>query len=154
MHHHNASTSESFYQFGATAHTTQNWAGGMRIPSGLNAGSKAVSVAVGAHRRIDPVRRQRGSGGLPIRGSGAGSDPQRWSPTASTPQRPRHLIGRGVAGDWSGSGFPLPDPIVGLIICIAIFILLWRTGWSVGCWAPEPHGCVGSSFRVCLVAKL
>jgi len=54
-------------------------------------------------------------------GRGAGSDPQRWSPTASTPQRPRHLIGRGVAGDWSGSGFPLPDPIVGLIICIAIF---------------------------------
>src|SRR5215207_2037933 len=63
-----------YTQFGATAHATQAGAVGTRAPvPGPNGGSKTLLVAVGAHRRIDRVPRQRGGGGLP--GSGAGSDP-------------------------------------------------------------------------------
>ena len=36
----------------------------------------------------------------------------------------------GVIGIWLG--FPLADPIVGLVICIAIFVLLWGTARDVG----------------------
>jgi divalent metal cation (Fe/Co/Zn/Cd) transporter len=35
----------------------------------------------------------------------------------------------GVIGIWLG--FPLADPIVGLVICIAIFVLLWGTARDV-----------------------
>jgi cation diffusion facilitator family transporter len=36
----------------------------------------------------------------------------------------------GVIGVWLG--FPLADPMVGLVISIAIFILLWGTGRDIG----------------------
>jgi cation diffusion facilitator family transporter len=37
----------------------------------------------------------------------------------------------GVIGVWLG--FPLADPIVGLVISIAIFILVWGTARDIGC---------------------
>ena len=48
------------------------------------------------------------------------------------PHRRLHVIsGRvGVIGVWLG--FPLADPIVGLVISVAIFILLWGTARDVG----------------------
>src|SRR5215210_8459272 len=36
----------------------------------------------------------------------------------------------GVIGIWLG--FPLADPIVGLVISVAIFVLLWGTARDIG----------------------
>jgi divalent metal cation (Fe/Co/Zn/Cd) transporter len=47
----------------------------------------------------------------------------------------------GVIGIWVG--FPLADPIVGLVICIASFVLLAPTAREIG---PPPAGWCGPSL--------
>jgi divalent metal cation (Fe/Co/Zn/Cd) transporter len=55
----------------------------------------------------------------------------------------------GVAGVWFG--FPLADPIIGLLITVAIFGIVWQSGRAVLtriCWtASSPKSSMKSSMR-------
>ena len=69
--------------------------------------------------------RQRARRASTASGSGAGSARRRWSPTACTPAptaSPRSPSSS--ARSASCAGFPLADPIVGLLITVAILVVL------------------------------
>ena len=73
----------------------------------------------------DRVRRQRAGRAATASGSAAGSARPRWSPTGCTPAptaSPRWPCCVGAVG--VRSGFPLADPIVGLLITVAILAVL------------------------------